>query len=293
MRVGGKIALILRAGIYGVKPCTTKKENEEMLESKVLFGQMGPPAILGGYPLSHLNSMKKSIGGIDYGLHVLKALMAQLTELIEAALPPSKRLAFVQAIQELHNGGATQRSCFHRRKEAYDMRRILNLRQPDGSTLYETLGELAEAADAYARLIAWGFRVPYSTWKTNRAKTILMAGGLVAKFCITLKRTVPETAETAQGEKPRQIYGGCFWHNVTVHLIEQLELVCTSHTMTEWVEMLWAPLRRLVLRTTDRKVRHLVRVRVRVRVRVGARVRGRVSAGAGVTVRVRVRARVG
>ena len=55
-----------------------------MLESKVLFGQMGPPAILGGYPLSHLNSMKKSIGVIDYGLHVLKALMAQLTELIEA-----------------------------------------------------------------------------------------------------------------------------------------------------------------------------------------------------------------
>jgi hypothetical protein len=239
----------LRAGIYGVKPCSTKKANEEMLESKVLFGQMGPPAILGGYPLSHLNSMKKSIGVIDYGLHVLKALMAQLTELIEAALPPSKRLAFVQAIQELHNGGATQRSCFHRRKEAYDMRRILSMPQPDGTTLYGTLGELAEAADAYARLIAWGFRVPYSTWKTNRAKTILMAGGLVAKFCITLKRTVPETAETAQGEKPRQIYSGCFWHNVTVHLIEQLELVCTSHTMTEWVEMLWAPLRRLVLRS--------------------------------------------
>ena len=270
--MGGAIAsaiimLTFHAGIYGVRPCSTKAANEALLESRVLYGQMGPPAILGGVPLSHLNSMKKSIGGIDFGLHVLKALMAQLTDLIEAALPPTKRLAFTQAIHELHNGGATQRSCYHRRKEAFDMRRILMRVQPDGSTLHATLGELAEAADAYARLIAWGMRVPYSTWKTNRAKTILMVGGLIAKFCIALKCTVPETAQTKQGEKPRQIYGGCFWHNLSTHLVEQLELVCTSHTMTEWVEMLWAPLRRLVLRTTDRKVQlvpHLVRARVRV-----------------------------
>ncbi len=261
-------ALTFRAGIYGVTPSRTKADNEALLESRVLYGQMGPPAILGGVPLLHLSSMKKTMGGIDFGLHVLKALMAQLSDLIEAALPPAKRLAFAQAIRVLHNGGAQARSCFHRRKEAFDMKRILKAPLPDGSNLYDELGELAEAADAYARLIAWGLRVPYNTWKTNRAKTILMAGGLVAKFCIALKRTVPETVQTKEGEKPRQIYGSIFWHNLSTHLVEQLELMCTSHTMTEWVEMLWAPLRRLILRTTDRKVQHLVRVRVRVGVRV-------------------------
>jgi len=68
------------------------------------------------------------------------------------ALPPCNERLATQDIHELHNGGATQRSCYHRRKEAFDMRRILMRVQPDGSTLHATLGELAEAADAYARL---------------------------------------------------------------------------------------------------------------------------------------------
>ena len=196
-----------------------------------------------------MKCMKKIFGALDFGLHVPKGLMSQLLDLVEAMLAPEDRQAFSKALLNLHNGGATVRSCYHRRVEASAMRKILT-----DLGLYEKLGEVAEALDAFARLITWGMRVPYSTWKSNRSKTILMAGGLVAMFVITLKRVVPATVWTKDGYKPRQIYGSCFWHNLSVHLIEQLELLCTSHSMTEWLEMLWAPVRRLALRATDRKV---------------------------------------
>ena len=96
-------------------------------------------------------------------------------------------------------------------------------------TLEEALGpELSEAAYCYARLISWGCRAHYSTWRTNRAKVVLMCTGLLTKFVVLMLRNVPVKKQTKNGEQPRRIFHCCYWHKLTVHLISTLELVRSS-----------------------------------------------------------------
>ena len=52
----------------------------------------------------------------------------------------------------------------------------------------------------------------------------------------------------------RALYG-VFFHHCVTHFPQLLKRWCPMHTMCEWMEMLWGPMRRLTLATSDRKMK--------------------------------------
>ena len=197
--------------------------------------------------MSQVHALRDSHTHID-SLHQEKPLIAMVQAILLMALPVREREAMEREIAALHAGGATVKSCHHRRLESASMGTLLT------PARRQLVGELAEAADCLARLDRWAFRISHATWYAHRGRCIMMASTLLIKFQILILRNVPLTKKCGGEEKPRNLYGQ-FWHQLS-HLIAELKRACPSLVMTEWMEMLWGPLRRLTLGTSSRKEAH-------------------------------------
>ena len=242
------IVAMLRA--LGKTPASTRKENEPRVRA-ALQGCTNAPAFYGSnwnavaevFAILHLTSFP------DYALHSLKGLLAYLFETLEAALPPALRAELDARFDELHKGGATVKSGYHRRLELVHAPWLLR------APLREPLGELAEAMDCLALVMAWGVRVPHVRWHAYRHHCVLITNVCMFKFAVLLLRCVPLTKKTKRGEQPRALFG-MFFHQLVSHLGSDIKYACPLHTMAEWFEMLWGPLRHLTLATSSRDTKH-------------------------------------
>ena len=224
---------------------------------------------------AQVHAVRRLYSHLDLGLHTLKPMVAMTEELVLKSMPKAERDQLQCDITALHNGGATCRSCYHRRYEIASFGGLMTTMRR------QRAGELAEAGDYLARLMRWGFRVTHATWTNHHNRVVLHAAGLLISFQILMLRNVPLTKTTSTGDKPRELYGQ-FWHQLS-HLVSELKRVNPMLTMSEWFEMLWGNLRRLTLGTSDRKEEHatwnmVIRTQVCAHACCAACVRSRVRA---------------
>lgn len=231
----------------------TRAENEPLLRD-ILQGYTNAPAFYG----SNLEA-REEVHAIctltpypDYPLHVFKGLLAYLFETYSAYLKPELRSVLEERLDELHKGGATVKSGFHRRLELAHAPWLLR------APLRAPLGELAEAMDCLALVMAWGVRVPHVRWHAYRHHCVLITNVCLFKFAVLLLRCIPVVKKkrgVGGAEKQRVLYG-MFFHQLVAHLGSDVKYVCPMHAMTEWFEMLWGPLRHLTLATSSRDTKH-------------------------------------
>jgi hypothetical protein len=104
---------------------------------------------------------------VDHGVHGAKGLIVHgFVGVAMPLLPRRLRRELDESLCALHNGGATVRSCAHRRVEISACGHLLT------ADMRQELGEVAEALDRLAMLIKWGLRVSNAQWCTCIASHI-------------------------------------------------------------------------------------------------------------------------
>lgn len=229
----------------GGTPASTRKANA-LIHRLLTNGYVAGPAEF-GTNYDALSEVKALLPHgealVDWALHNLKGFSTYVFGAISESLTPARRAILEERLDELHGGGATVKSGMHRRLELASAPALLEGLE---------LGELQEAVECLALAMMSAYRVPYSTWRAHRHHHVLRTAAYMFKLAILLKRNVPTTKKTKKGQTLRPLFG-IFFHQAVSHLTSFLKLWCPMHTMTEWFEMMWGPMRRLLLTVTNRK----------------------------------------